>query len=118
MCICKLDYNMINFILLILLPIQQLLCQSIDMNVNDNVPQAMVKLLAHTMPNSQKSSFILQPKNINERISENLQQQHHDNRFRRSTKDLLRDSPLNWNYLRRYICGTGNQKCLYDERLV
>lgn len=114
---------MINFFLLLLLPIQ-FLCESIDMNVNDNVQESMIRLLARSTPDTQHTLFVAGPKTNHEKITSNerhnLQEEHHENRFRRSERrsaqDLLRASPLSWNYFRRYICGTGNQKCLYDER--
>lgn len=39
------------------------------------------------------------------------------NRFRRGAmQDLYVEPPITWSYLRRFICGTGNSKCMNDER--
>lgn len=39
------------------------------------------------------------------------------NRFRRGAmQDLYIEPPVTWSYLRRFICGTGNAKCMNDER--
>lgn len=39
------------------------------------------------------------------------------NRFRRGAmQDLYAEPPITWDYLRRFICGTSNSKCMNDER--
>lgn len=54
------------------------------------------------------------------RHSLNYHRNEGEYRFRRGAQDTAAyiEPPITWNYLRRYICGASNQKCMNDERYL
>lgn len=46
----------------------------------------------------------------------NVDMNFDDNRTRRSAPNLDVEPPIQWSYLRQYICGPTNSNCMRDER--
>lgn len=97
---------MMNIFLLIFLIPANVLCIPLVVK-NDVKPVAHKPLSRIPMCPSTESD-------VNTKIKNNNVMNVDDNRTRRNAPDV--EPPIQWSYLRQYICGPSNSNCMRDER--